>query len=319
MQVSKTGVKSVDDLYGVSFTGNIIPHTWYSTIQTESGKPDLAAITILSEILYWHRPREECDESDAGDIKLSKRFKADLLQLSYGKIGKKFKLTKDQSRRAMDRLEDMGIIKRHFRTVITESEDKLGNVMFIELFADRLLEITYPADTEDPYRKKPTRVSDKTDEGMGNIQQAIVNNPMTNTENTTEITNKDYNSIYHAEVERVREQVDYEALIRDIKADSGLIDEMINIIVDINLYAKDPQWIDGSLIPAQVVRERLKSTNSYVMRDVLESMRSAPRDIVNTRGYILTALFNAASTYQLGLDMEVTRDMYRKEAGAWGA
>ena len=94
---------------------------------------------------------------------------------------------------------------------------------------------------------------------------------------------------------------------------------MINIIVDINLYAKDPQWIDGSLIPVQVVRERLKSTNSYVMREVLESMRSVPRDIVNTRGYILTALFNAASTYQLGLDMKVTRDMYRKEAGAWGA
>ena len=236
MQVSKTGVKSVDDLYGVSFTGNIIPHTWYSTIQTESGKPDLAAITILSEILYWHRPREECDESDAGDIKLSKRFKADLLQLSYGKIGKKFKLTKDQSRRAMDRLEDMGIIKRHFRTVITESEDKLGNVMFIELFADRLLEITYPADTEDPYRKKPTRVSDKTDEGMGNIQQAIVNNPMTNTENTTEITNKDYNSIYQVEIERVREQVDYEALTRDMGSDRGMIDEIVGIIVENNLY-----------------------------------------------------------------------------------
>ena len=154
---------------------------------------------------------------------------------------------------------------------------------------------------------------------MGNIQQAIMKKPMTNTEITTEISNKDCNSIYRAEIERVREQVDYEALIRDAKADKGLIDEMINIIVDINLYAKDPQWIDGSLIPAQVVRERLGNANSYVMREVLESMRSAPRDIVNTRGYILTALFNAASTYQLGFDVEITRDMYRKEAGAWGA
>ena len=73
MQVSKTGVNSVDALYGVIFTGNIIPNSWYSTIRTEKGKPDLTAITILSEILYWHRPREECDESDAGGIKLIKR------------------------------------------------------------------------------------------------------------------------------------------------------------------------------------------------------------------------------------------------------
>jgi len=319
MQVSKTGVKSVDNLYGMSFTGNIIPHTWYSTIQTESGKPDLVAITILSEILYWHRPREECDESDAGGVKLCKRFKADLLQLSYKQLWVKFRLTKDQSRRGIKRLEELGLIKRHLRTVITESDDKLGNVMFIELFTDRLLEATFPEGLEDPHWKKPTRVSDKTDEGMGNIQQAIMKKPMTNTEITTEISNKDCNSIYWAEIERVREQVDYEALIRDAKADKGLIDEMINIIVDINLYAKDPQWIDGSLIPAQVVRERLGNANSYVMREVLESMRSAPRDIVNTRGYILTALFNAASTYQLGLDIEITRDMYRKEAGAWGA
>ena len=318
MQVSKTGVKSVDDLYGIIFTGNIIPNTWYSTIRTESGKPDLAAITILSEILYWHRPREECDENDAGGINLSKRFKADLLQLSYGKIEKKFKLTKDQSRRAIERLEKLGLIKRHFRNVETDSTT-LNNVMYIELFSDRLMEITFPEGYESPDGKNPTRVSEKTDEVIGNNQAGSGKNPMANTENTTEITNKDYNSIYHAEVERVREQVDYEALIRDIKADSGLIDEMINIIVDINLYAKDPQWIDGSLIPAQVVRERLKGVNSYVMREVLESMRSAPRDIVNIRGYILTALFNAATTYQLGLDMEVTKDMYRKEAGAWGA
>ncbi len=154
MQVSKTGIKMVDDLYGVNFTGNIIPHTWYSTIQSDSGKPDLAAITILSEILYWHRPREECDESDSGGIELHKRFKADLLQLSYKQLWVKFRLTKDQSRRGIKRLEELGLIKRHLRTVITESDDKLGNVMFIELFSDRLLEITFPEGLEDPHRKK---------------------------------------------------------------------------------------------------------------------------------------------------------------------
>lgn len=319
MQVSKTGVSSVDALYGVNFTGNIIPHSWYSTIQTEKGRPDLKAITILSEILYWHRPREECDESDAGGVRLVKRFKADLLQLSYKQLRVKFGLTKDQSRRAIERLEELGVIKRHLRTVITESDDKLGNVMFIELFSDRLLEITFPEDLEDPHRKKTIRVSEKTNEGIGNIQQAIVKKPMTNTETTTEITNKDYDSIYQMEIERVREQVDYEALTRDMGSDRGMIDEIVEIIAENNLYGTESQSINGERIPASIIRERFRKINSYVVKEVIDSLRSAPRNVVNTRGYILTALFNAASTYEIGLDMEVNRDMFRREASAWEA
>ena len=65
MQVVKTGVKSVDDLYGIDFTGNVIPHSWFEAIQTENGKPDLAAIVILAEILYWHRPTVERTADDA--------------------------------------------------------------------------------------------------------------------------------------------------------------------------------------------------------------------------------------------------------------
>ena len=53
--------------------------------------------------------------------------------------------------------------------------------------------------------------------------------------------------------------------------------------------------------------------------NIIDSLRSAPRNIVNTRGYIMTALYNASSTYELGLDMEVTRDMFRREASAWEA
>lgn len=318
MQVSKTGVRSVDALYGVNFTGNIIPHSWYSTIQTEKGKPDLKAITILSEILYWHRPREECDESDAGGIRLVKRFKADLLQLSYKHLWDKFGLTKDQSRRAIERLEALGLIKRHFRTVETDNTT-LYNLMYIELFTDRLIEITFPDGYEHPNGKKPTRVSDKTDEVIGNNGTGSAKNPMTNTENTTETTNKDYDSIYQVEIERVREQVDYEALIRDMGSDRGMIDEIVEIIAENNLYGMESQSINGERIPASIIREKFRKINSYVVKEVIDSLRAAPRNIVNTRGYILTTLFNAASTYEIGLDMEVNRDMFRREASAWEA
>ena len=318
MQVSKTGVRSVDTLYEVKFTGNIIPNPWYSTIRTEKGKPDLTAITILSEILYWHRPREECDQSDAGGIKLIKRFKADLLQMSYKHLEDKFGLTKDQSRRAIERLEKLGLVKRHFRTVETDNAT-LYNVMYIELFTDRLLEITFPEGYEPPGRKNPTRVSEKTDEVIRNNQAGSAKNPMTNTEITTEITNIDYDSIYQAEIERVREQVDYEALTRDMGSDRGMIDEIVEIIVENDLYGTEPQMINGERIPASIIKERFKKINSYVVKEVIDSLRSEPRNIVNTRGYIMTALYNASSTYELGLDMEVTRDMFRREASAWEA
>lgn len=318
MEVIYTGIDSADKLYNADITGNLVPPAWCHKIVNSNGKPNMNAVMILAEIVYWYRPKAEYIGGDQNTVRLTKKFKADLLQLSYGQLEKKFNLGRDQCKRALDLLESMGLIKRRFRTVILADGRRLNNVMYIDLFTDKLLELT-DSDYADPVGVKPHRVCDKPDKPCANNHTAGQVKPMTNTENTTEISNKDYNSIYQDEIQRVRDQVDYEALCRDVKADFGLIDEMISIIADNNLYAKDPQWIDGSLIPAQVVRERLKSTNSYVIRDVLESLRSTPRDIVNTRGYILTALFNAASTYHLGLDTKVTRDMYRKEAGTWGS
>ena len=34
--------------------GNIIPHSWYGEIVSDSGNTDFNAITILSEIVYWY-------------------------------------------------------------------------------------------------------------------------------------------------------------------------------------------------------------------------------------------------------------------------
>ena len=36
-------------------SGNIVPHWWYKAIKADSGKPDLVAIAILSELWFLHR------------------------------------------------------------------------------------------------------------------------------------------------------------------------------------------------------------------------------------------------------------------------
>ena len=315
MQVIKTGVESVDDLYGIEFTGNMIPHSWYASIQTESGRPDLAAIVLLAEILYWHRPTVERAADDSAVIVLKKKFHADLLQMSYAQIEKKLCLSKNQSRRALEKLESLGLIERCLRTVVTESGNKLGNVMYIKLFTQRLLEITFPVC--DPYRKKPTRVSAETDKVIGENRQACLSEPMTNTKITTEITDIDYTSFYQQEREKVRDQVEYEYLIRDRKNDKGMIDDIVDLITDLKTSGKRFHVVNGEPIPTDIIREHLGRIDMEVMKHVLDSVKSVTKPVTNVRGYLLTTLYNAPVTYETGIEMQVTQDMYRREAEAW--
>lgn len=309
MKVNTTGVKSVDDLHGVAFTGNIIPHSWYKAIRMEDGKPDFTAITILGEILYWHRPREECGDDESGGVTLRKKFKADLLQLSYSQLDSKFGLSKDMSRRAIENLEELGLVKRHFRTITTDGGMKLGNVMYIELFTQRLLEITFPDGEEDPCGFEPTRVSAQTDKVIGLNTIACGPEPMTNTEITTNNTTIDYTSVYQQEKEKVRDQIEYEYLIKDRKADRGMIDDMVDLITDVNISGKKFHTVNGEPMPTDIVREHLGRIDKDIMSQVLDNIRSVTKPVTNLRAYLLTSLYNAPVTYETGLDIQVSQDM----------
>ena len=139
-----TGNPTVDAIGNFNFEGNIIPVNWFSTFKLSNGKPDVNAIIILSEIVYWHRPSVIRDE-ETGSIKgIKKKFKADLLQRSYGSFSDQFGLTKIQVRDALDRLESFGVIKKHFRT-ITVNNTKLNNVLFIDLVTPVLFKVTTKA------------------------------------------------------------------------------------------------------------------------------------------------------------------------------
>ena len=169
-----TGNSTVDAIGNFNFEGNIIPVNWFSTFKLSNGKPDVNAIIILSEIVYWYRPSVIRDE-ETGLIKgIKKKFKADLLQRSYSSFSDQFGLTKIQVRDALDRLENFGVIKKHFRT-ITVNNTKLNNVLFIDLITPVLFKVT----TLSSYK-------------LGGYQVINAEAPHleldTNTKNTTEIT-----------------------------------------------------------------------------------------------------------------------------------
>ncbi|MGI6579111.1 MAG: DUF6017 domain-containing protein [Saccharofermentanales bacterium] len=141
--VKSTGNKTVDKMAKIEFSGNVIPHTWFKTLMKENSKPNLNAMILLSDIVYWYRPTEIMDEKTNSFIGYAKKFKGDILQRSYQQIQDKFGLSKNQARDAIVFLEEKGVIKRIFRTITVE-ELKLGNVMFIDLDFERLMEITFP-------------------------------------------------------------------------------------------------------------------------------------------------------------------------------
>ena len=78
--IYSTGNEIVDENAKLNISGNIIPQVWYRTIIRESGKPNLTAIIILADIVYWYKPTEIRDEGTGQVIGVRKKFKSDLLR-----------------------------------------------------------------------------------------------------------------------------------------------------------------------------------------------------------------------------------------------
>jgi len=113
------------------FTGNLVPHSWYKTFTTASGRPDVALISILSEIVYWYRP------SKAG----SSKFTGSAWQTSYDYFEGRFGYSRETIRRVFVKLEALGIASRELRMVKSFGQ-KYNNVLFVHLNSDKLSVLT---------------------------------------------------------------------------------------------------------------------------------------------------------------------------------
>jgi len=143
MDYLTTGNGIVDEVGTINFTGNIIPQIWYKTILRDNGKPNLLAISILSDIVYWYRPSEIRDEASGCVIGWKKRFRNDLLQRSYEQFAKLFGESKRSIIDAVICLEKLGVVKREFRTIQTFGDIRLNNVLYLQLDPEKLYALTY--------------------------------------------------------------------------------------------------------------------------------------------------------------------------------
>jgi hypothetical protein len=170
----KNDLPAVEQTGMMNFSGNVIPMQWYKTIIYENGKPDLNAIIILSDIVYWYRPVEVRDEHTGAAIEMRKKFKADKLQRNYSAFSELYGLTKNQVRAGIKKLCDLKVIEIEFRT-IHSGDVVCNNVLFINLMPAQLKSVTYPIINDTLPNLNQIGVQFKSD---------------TNTENTSEVSSE---------------------------------------------------------------------------------------------------------------------------------
>lgn len=315
-----SGNATVDKMYGMEITGNVIPQNWFQTIVNAKGKPMTNAILILGEIVYWYRPSEERDELDPRKSYIRKRFSGDVLQMSYRQLEKKFSLTRNQVKTAVLSLEELGLIRREFRNLIVRGT-RVNNVMYIHLDPDRLFELTFP---EKASVKKPTEVCTSADISMERKDtQALQKtdteehknrrtNTKINTKNTIEIADKDYLSIYQEAERSFKEQIEYDTLKFDHPSEMDMINEMVEIATDIIVSPKKKCRVNGEDIPMARVQERFRKINFLTMKYILESLKNSMTEVKNVRAMLITTMYNAPVTMETHYDLKVRHDLAAK-------
>jgi len=117
--------------------GNFNPKELYKHIKNSRGKPDRVAIDIMSDVIYWYRPKKNAR---------SKKFSGDAWQTSYEYFIDKFYENRERIRRALVKLEEMNLIQREFRTIYSHGR-KCNNVLFIHLNIEKLSKLLEKSST----------------------------------------------------------------------------------------------------------------------------------------------------------------------------
>jgi hypothetical protein len=133
---------SVAAMGQIAITGNVIPSIWMQKLTLANGKPNLPAIIILSDIVYWYRPSEQRDERTGRALPARQKFKADKLQMYYSAWAELYGFGKDQVRAACHFLEEKGLITIEYRTVEAGGQ-RLNNVTFFDIIPNAILKLTH--------------------------------------------------------------------------------------------------------------------------------------------------------------------------------
>ncbi len=106
--------------------------------------------------------------------------------------------------------------------------------------------------------------------------------------------------------EKIRDQIDYQALIENGRRDE--IEDIVSIMVEVMSIRCTYFTISGKQYPAELVHQRYSQITYHTVQYVLECMHKCGSDIRNIKQYLIATLFNAPATCDSYYSAAVRRD-----------
>lgn len=114
--------------------------------------------------------------------------------------------------------------------------------------------------------------------------------------------------------EIIRENICYDAFLRDRPWDVGQLDEMVELMVEAVCSKRKTVRVAGNDFPQEVVKSRLLKLDAEHIRFVFDCLQKNTTQVRNMKQYLLTVLYNAPATMESYYAAEVNHDLYGKAA-----
>jgi len=114
--------------------------------------------------------------------------------------------------------------------------------------------------------------------------------------------------------EEIRENIDYEGLIRDHPCDADIFDGYMELMTEAACSTKETLHICGQELPTALVRSRFLKLEREHVEYVRDCLCSATSTIGNIKAYTLAALYNAPATLGQYYASLVSRDMSTRQS-----
>ncbi len=98
-------------------------------------------------------------------------------------------------------------------------------------------------------------------------------------------------------------------LIENRPEDEETIQGIVDLMTDTICSGRESMRIGRELLPIAVVRERLKQIKTEHIEFVLDSLRRVRTDVKDMRGYLLTCLYNAPTTFSGWMETKWHREV----------
>ena len=156
------------------------------------------------------------------------------------------------------------------------------------------------------YDRNLARMPSKRERGNYAQQE---NSKQTGRTDRTEIGQEDEAQKIQAYIELIRENIRYDALCMAYRNDIGLIDGIVELILETVLCKDSQMLISSHIYPTELVRSKFLKLDFSHIEYVIKCITTKASNVHNIKKYLLTTLFNASSTIDSYYCVEFNHDM----------